>query len=451
MTDLSAMARATEAGERLTYGSFELHRVWRQVHGDTVSISTASRYEKTEARARAAVDDWIEATPLRNGETIELREHLDVYINQPDAFRLLGTWPAPPQVERDLAIAGLLQLTRQLVELEASAHLWVGEFTAKAKAALQRIDGPDSGHRPAGVYLVQVCRMAIKVGLQRPHDGNQLDADLEELLICAREALAKVDAPLVPPHGGTHPMSDHVPLTEAVYQHMREEIFHGGFVGSVAMLAVIDDVVAARAEAAASQAMVDVLTDERARLLEAAHRAEPVLDALRRWLTVDPHHDGGPGHDREFNAALRALDDVDQLWLEGKPTSALVPSPTSITIDAPLLLCGSCENKPATCFGLYEDLHEDSGDGPTTSGGPSCDDCCGHGNEDGHCAPLASVACEECKSDMAIRIRRLAGAISAAPKLLAAAKRALSASTERERDQADTDLRLAIEEAEPRP
>ena len=83
---------------------------------------------------------------------------------------------------------------------------------------------------------LQVCRMAIKVGLQRPHDGNQLDADLEELLICAREALAKVDAPLVPPHGGTHPMSDHVPLTEAVYQHMREEIFHGGFVGSVASI-----------------------------------------------------------------------------------------------------------------------------------------------------------------------------------------------------------------------
>jgi hypothetical protein len=192
------MIRATEADERLTYGSFEAYRFWRQVHGDTVSHLAASLYRKTEALARDAVDDWIKATPLRNGETIELRQHLDVYINQPDAFRLLGTWPAPPQVERDLAIADLLQLTRQLVELKASAHLWVEEFTAKAKDILQRIDNP-SEHRPAGVYLVQVCRMAIKVGLQRPHDGNQLDADLEELLICAREVLAQVNASITPP------------------------------------------------------------------------------------------------------------------------------------------------------------------------------------------------------------------------------------------------------------
>lgn len=41
--------------------------------------------------------------------------------------------------------------------------------------------------------------------------------------------------------------------------------------------------------------------------------------------------------------------------------------------------CGYC-GKPATCFGQYED----PGDPP----GRSCDDCCGHCNEDGWCFPI---------------------------------------------------------------
>jgi hypothetical protein len=41
--------------------------------------------------------------------------------------------------------------------------------------------------------------------------------------------------------------------------------------------------------------------------------------------------------------------------------------------------CAHC-GKPATCIGAYEE------DGPDT---PACDDCCGHGQEDGHCLPLA--------------------------------------------------------------
>lgn len=40
--------------------------------------------------------------------------------------------------------------------------------------------------------------------------------------------------------------------------------------------------------------------------------------------------------------------------------------------------CHEC-GKPATCFGSYEDdLH------PAFA----CDDCCGHGNEDGRCVPV---------------------------------------------------------------
>lgn len=39
-------------------------------------------------------------------------------------------------------------------------------------------------------------------------------------------------------------------------------------------------------------------------------------------------------------------------------------------------LCHICD-KPATCYGTYEGIT-----------GYSCDDCCGHGCEDGHCEPI---------------------------------------------------------------
>ncbi|MHC4644287.1 MAG: hypothetical protein ACYTBJ_02205 [Planctomycetota bacterium] len=44
--------------------------------------------------------------------------------------------------------------------------------------------------------------------------------------------------------------------------------------------------------------------------------------------------------------------------------------------------CAHC-GKPATCLGRYE------GHGPWEW---ACDDCCGHGSEDGECRPVASVA-----------------------------------------------------------
>jgi len=43
--------------------------------------------------------------------------------------------------------------------------------------------------------------------------------------------------------------------------------------------------------------------------------------------------------------------------------------------------CFHCQ-KPATCFGSYEDEY---------SPGYACDECCGHGNEDGHCDLLEIV------------------------------------------------------------
>ena len=45
--------------------------------------------------------------------------------------------------------------------------------------------------------------------------------------------------------------------------------------------------------------------------------------------------------------------------------------------------CDHC-GKPATCYGSYENL-------PSSY---ACDDCCGHGCEDGYCESL--IKCEQC-------------------------------------------------------
>lgn len=50
----------------------------------------------------------------------------------------------------------------------------------------------------------------------------------------------------------------------------------------------------------------------------------------------------------------------------------------SINLAGPKV-CANC-GKPAACFGSYEDdLHP----------AYACDECCGHGNEDGHCEPVS--------------------------------------------------------------
>jgi hypothetical protein len=45
-------------------------------------------------------------------------------------------------------------------------------------------------------------------------------------------------------------------------------------------------------------------------------------------------------------------------------------------------VCAHC-GKPATCIGEYETCTGDEQ--------PACDDCCGHGNEDGHCRPIVAA------------------------------------------------------------
>ena len=56
------------------------------------------------------------------------------------------------------------------------------------------------------------------------------------------------------------------------------------------------------------------------------------------------------------------------------------PSPAAITDDQIRELRCACCGESATCVGRYEDMPE--------PGAPACDDCCGHGCEDGKCEAL---------------------------------------------------------------
>lgn len=47
--------------------------------------------------------------------------------------------------------------------------------------------------------------------------------------------------------------------------------------------------------------------------------------------------------------------------------------------------CHICGERPASCFGKYDSMVERE---------PSCDDCCGHACEDGHCDDLREMALE---------------------------------------------------------
>ncbi len=54
--------------------------------------------------------------------------------------------------------------------------------------------------------------------------------------------------------------------------------------------------------------------------------------------------------------------------------------------EAKTIKCAHCaEKRPAICFGCYEDCDLD----PIEF---ACDECCGHGNEDGWCSPLEDLA-----------------------------------------------------------
>lgn len=53
--------------------------------------------------------------------------------------------------------------------------------------------------------------------------------------------------------------------------------------------------------------------------------------------------------------------------------------------------CAHCEMNEATCVGSYE--------GHEPEGTPACDECCGHGNEDGHCKMIEDAEGEPHKPE----------------------------------------------------
>jgi len=61
-------------------------------------------------------------------------------------------------------------------------------------------------------------------------------------------------------------------------------------------------------------------------------------------------------------------------WLECRVCGAI-----NGEVDLASLSCAHC-GKPATCIGRYESMTKEE---------PACDDCCGHGNEDGYCSPIS--------------------------------------------------------------
>jgi hypothetical protein len=78
---------------------------------------------------------------------------------------------------------------------------------------------------------------------------------------------------------------------------------------------------------------------------------------------------------------------VERCWRCGSCGSELVQIATSLIkgwvrrVDAQnVAINAKCYNcgKPATCYGAYEDTNEHF----------ACNDCCGHGNEDGWCDPV---------------------------------------------------------------
>ena len=49
--------------------------------------------------------------------------------------------------------------------------------------------------------------------------------------------------------------------------------------------------------------------------------------------------------------------------------------------------CSHCGEREATCIGRYDNM---------TKREPACDECCGHGCEDGRCDPIPAADCPNC-------------------------------------------------------
>jgi len=75
-------------------------------------------------------------------------------------------------------------------------------------------------------------------------------------------------------------------------------------------------------------------------------------------------------------------DDMTGLWVEA--ASDMVPVSRCTVVDRSRRVASECAHcaAPATCYGAYEGASPHS----------ACDECCGHGCEDGWCVPIAAAA-----------------------------------------------------------
>lgn len=120
-------------------------------------------------------------------------------------------------------------------------------------------------------------------------------------------------------------------------------------------------------DAAVERCKAQVAEAQAARNRVAANAVEHAVT----WVLYGDTPPSGPGGG-EKDPRAETLEDFRSGV--GLPSAPITPTPTP---ERPALTC-DC-GAPATCSGQYE------GHGGHT---PACDDCCGHGNEDGHCKPI---------------------------------------------------------------
>lgn len=139
---------------------------------------------------------------------------------------------------------------------------------------------------------------------------------------------------------------------------------------------------------------LEKLIAEAPRLLDEVERLRAENEALDAQLQNTQADYGAIEHERD---ALRAeVEQYKRAKAENDERFMLERDAARTEVEklrAALPTCDHCEQRPATCLGCYEDhARGDCGDCAQHDEAYACDECCGHGNEDGHCWPLQDVA-----------------------------------------------------------
>lgn len=153
---------------------------------------------------------------------------------------------------------------------------------------------------------------------------------------------------------------------------------------------------------------------ERAREVIEAIRADevpsyPRFEARRSLIGIDARENNeeidrlvwllASTLDIQNTALSRALDIADELNGDNGDAEELERRKKQIAelraFCTPVAFCAHCGKRPATCLGRYEDHSEEhcQHEGCTQhEESPACDECCGHGNEDGACSEIEHPA-----------------------------------------------------------